>query len=483
MYELETTAGFSVETESFLSEDCFSQIGSSSVASHTHNPNFAENVGLSLETSTFSSQDTMIPNIDASSLIEPTPYGNDSIVNSNLVDEVNRLGSNQLAIPFDQSKSDTSLNFNHQNYHHQLQNQPHPYPVTSDLNHCNFLYSLPSSSSISSLVNSATQKNNFELQMDHSGSGHPTLGLLESKNVSSSVLLQDPFSGANREWFQSVSVGNDILMMFGGDDDDDKEGGSGVISYLDAGRGREFGDSNNDFLKFSHDLAPNGRSKGIGRGAKRVRQVTIEKKRRVDFTSKFDALKELIPNPTKNDRASLLCGAIEYIQELRRSVHDLTLLVNKKRSLGRERTKRHKIEDDEEEEPLGDMESCNNNLKPVISEADLHHHHQLLPINRCMIRSTSWLQKKSEDTEVDVRIVENDVTIKLVQRKNTNCLLYASKALDELELDLQHVAGGHIGDFCSFLFNSKIYEGSSVCASVIANKLIEVMESSLKECH
>ncbi|XP_028787967.1 transcription factor bHLH10 [Neltuma alba] len=463
MYE-EATAGFSAGTDSLLSEDCFSQIASSSIASHIHNPSFPENVGLSMESLAFASQDAMI---------------------SNLMEEVTHHDSNQLVISLDQSKWDPDVNFHHQN-HHQLQHQLPPYPLTADLHHCNLHCSLPSSSSTSSFVNStslislgnpATLKN-FELQINPSG--HPTLGL-ENTSVSS-LLLQDPFlqmnlpagCPANREWFQSLPARNDLLM-FGGEDD--KEG-SGVVSYLNAGRGRESGDSNNDFLKFSHDLAPNSRSKGGGggTGGKRVRQVTIEKKRRVDFTSKFDALRELIPNPTKNDRASLLCGAIEYIQELRRSVHNLTLLVNKKRSsCGKERIKRQKVEEEEEEqeeEALGDLESCN--LKPL-SEPD--HHQRLLPINRCIIKS-AWLQKKSEDTEVDVRIVDDDVTIKLVQRKNANCLLYASKALDELELDLQHVAGGHIGDFCSFLFNSKIYEGSSVCASAIANKLIEVMEAS-----
>lgn len=165
---------------------------------------------------------------------------------------------------------------------------------------------------------------------------------------------------------------------------------------------------------------------------------------------------------TKNDRASVICGAIEYIQELHRSVHNLTLLVNKKRSCGKERNKRDKAEEEEEGEggeALGDLESCN--LKPLNSEES--DHHQLhLPINRCMNRNTC-LQKKSEDTEVDVRIVEDSVTIKLVQRKNTDCLLYASKALGELELDLQHVAGGHIGEFCCFLFNSKV---SDECVSM-----------------
>ncbi|MED6149808.1 hypothetical protein PIB30_066150 [Stylosanthes scabra] len=141
---------------------------------------------------------------------------------------------------------------------------------------------------------------------------------------------------------------------------------------------------------------------------------------------------EPLNETNKNDRASVVGDAIDYIKELLRTVNELKSLVEKK--------------------------------------------------SESLIRS-SWIQRKSKDSEVDVRIIDNEVTIKIVQRKrinDNNCILvYVPKVLDELKLDLQHVGGGHIGDFCSFLFNSKICEGSSVYASAIANKLIEVMDRSL----
>ncbi|RYR61379.1 hypothetical protein Ahy_A04g018548 isoform C [Arachis hypogaea] len=83
----------------------------------------------------------------------------------------------------------------------------------------------------------------------------------------------------------------------------------------------------------------------------------------------------------------------------------------------------------------------------------------------------------STNEEVDVRIVDDDVTIKLFQRKKINCLLSVAKFLDELQLELHHVAGGHVGKYYSFLFNSKIIEGSSVYASAIANSVIYVMDT------
>lgn len=69
---------------------------------------------------------------------------------------------------------------------------------------------------------------------------------------------------------------------------------------------------------------------------------------------------------------------------------------------------------------------------------------------------SSWIQRKWKDSEVDVRIVDDDVTIKLVQRKKINCLLSVSRTLDELQLDLRHVAGGEVGDYYSYLFNTKV---------------------------
>nr|KYP52779.1 Transcription factor bHLH89 [Cajanus cajan] len=222
--------------------------------------------------------------------------------------------------------------------------------------------------------------------------------------------------------------------------------GSGVGFHQDFGN------------EFTQDVSYVGKK----RGGKRTKLFTstTERQRRVDLSSKFDALKELIPNPSKSDRASVVGDAIDYIRELLRTVNELKLLAEKKRH-EKQRVMmmmRHRVETEGESklEAVGDPDDGS------YSES---------------LRS-SWIQRKSKDTEVDVRIVDNEVTIKLVQRKKVDCLVHVSHALDELNLDLQHVAGGHIGDFCSYLFNTKICEGSSVYASAIANKVIEVMDAS-----
>ncbi|RVW29743.1 Transcription factor bHLH89 [Vitis vinifera] len=144
-----------------------------------------------------------------------------------------------------------------------------------------------------------------------------------------------------------------------------------------------------------------------GKGTK---SFATEKQRREHLNDKYNALRSLVPNPTKSDRASVVGDAIEYIRELLRTVNELKLLV-RKRDVG----------------------------------------------------------------ERGVRGTRQRMSPQAIEKK-INCLLFVSKILDELQLDLHHVAGGHVGDYYSFLFNTKIYEGSSVYASAIANKLIEVVD-------
>lgn len=76
--------------------------------------------------------------------------------------------------------------------------------------------------------------------------------------------------------------------------------------------------------------------------------------------------------------------------------------------------------------------------------------------NSTSTTKSSWLQCKSKNVEVDVRIIDDEVTIKLVQQKRINCLLVVSQVFDELNLDVQHVAGGLIGGYYSYLFNNKV---------------------------
>ncbi|CAA6669559.1 unnamed protein product [Spirodela intermedia] len=202
------------------------------------------------------------------------------------------------------------------------------------------------------------------------------------------------------------------------------------------------------------DFRKEGRGKGKG-------SFPTEKQRRAQINEKYDILKLLVPNPTKADRASVVSDTIDYINELKRTIEELTILVeNKKHG----RSKRRKTED-AAAAAAADMES--SSLRPLAADVDLPFAGSL---------RSSWLQRRSKETFVDVRIVDDEVNVKVTRRKKPNCLLLASRAIDDLRLDLLHASGGHIGDCYVFMFNTKISEGSSVYASAVAKKLLEAMD-------
>ncbi|XP_062183935.1 transcription factor TIP2-like [Phragmites australis] len=188
-----------------------------------------------------------------------------------------------------------------------------------------------------------------------------------------------------------------------------------------------------------------------------------EKQRRLRLTEKYTALMLLIPNRTKDDRATVISDAIEYIQELGRTVEELTLLVDKKR-------RRRELQGDV-------VDTAPAAVVAVGAKAESSEGEVAPPpaVQRQPIRST-YIQRKSKDTFVDVRIVEEEVNIKLTKRRRDGCLAAASRALDDLRLDLVHLSGGKIGDCQIYMFNTKIHPGSSVFASAVASRLIEVVD-------
>ncbi|KAB1214403.1 Transcription factor bHLH10 [Morella rubra] len=381
---------------------------------------------------------------------------NHSLNNSCSVHEMQEIDHfNHLHPHQDQQLQQIDSHNGHQSFDYSsLQNSPYT-PAPDLLN----LFHLPRYSASPSLTNSSSSFSNPSQKTANLQNPHALLGdaPTAADSASGASILYDPLFHLNlhpqppliKELFESLPDGympgswNGSLFCPAGDE---REGSGSVYQDGDL---KQF---ENGVLEFTGDMACIAKSRDGETKA-------TERQRRQQLNGMFKALGSLVPNPTKPDKASVVADAIEYIKELTRTVNELKLLVEKKRC-GRETRKRPRMEADD---AVNDVESCNMKR---LGDTD----HSFNGSLRC-----SWLQRKSKDTEVDVRIIHDEVTIKLVQRKN-NFLVYVSKALDELQLDLHHVAGGHIGDFYSFLINSKICEGSSVYASSIADKLIEVVD-------
>ncbi|XP_062222315.1 transcription factor EAT1-like [Phragmites australis] len=214
-----------------------------------------------------------------------------------------------------------------------------------------------------------------------------------------------------------------------------------------------------DGRQFESPILGSRRQKGgFGKGKGKANFAT-ERERREQLNVKYGALRSLFPNPTKNDRASIVGDAIEYINELNRTVKELKILVEKKNST--DRRKMIKLDD----EAADDGES--SSMQPVRDD-------QNNQMNGA-IRS-SWVQRRSKECDVDVRIVDDEINIKFTEKKRANSLVCAAKVLEEFHLELIHVVGGIIGDHHIFMFNTKIPKGSSVYACAVAKKLLEAVE-------
>ncbi|ESQ51706.1 hypothetical protein EUTSA_v10017908mg [Eutrema salsugineum] len=208
-----------------------------------------------------------------------------------------------------------------------------------------------------------------------------------------------------------------------------------------------------------------------GRGKQSYKSFTTEREKGSHLIERFHALKMLIPSPSKGDRVSILQNGIDYIIELRRLVSELKYLVERKRCSGRH-INNNALDNNN-----------NNNSNDHLNDDDGNENMEKKPesdvIDQCSSHNSlrcSWLQRKSEVTEVDVMILDDEATIKVVQKKKINCLLVVSKVLDQLHLDLLYVAGGQIGEHYSFLLKTKIHEGSTISASAIANRVIEAVD-------
>ncbi|XP_031482495.1 transcription factor bHLH91-like [Nymphaea colorata] len=275
-------------------------------------------------------------------------------------------------------------------------------------------------------------------------------------------LLRDLFQSLPQNYHLPNSQSGPYLGL-----DEKDTGGSGMLQEGDIGGCRQYG---NSVLDFRREMC--GMGKGEARGN---HHFATEKQRRESLNEKYKALRSLVPNPTKTDRASVVGDAIDYIKELLRTVEELKILVEKKRQAGgRQKRQKH----GEEDPAATEVEVSTQNKPPHGMDAAAAVRAEREQTFSGSLRS-SWLQRTSkEGTWVDVRIVDDEVTIKLTQRKKKNCLLFVSKILEDLQLEILHANGANFGDHNIFLFNTKICEGSCVYASAIANKLIEGVDRS-----
>ncbi|CAM8877845.1 unnamed protein product [Rhodiola kirilowii] len=151
-----------------------------------------------------------------------------------------------------------------------------------------------------------------------------------------------------------------------------------------------------------------------------LNHVEAERQRREKLNQKFYALRAVVPNVSKMDKASLLGDAIAYINELR--------------------NKLQATEADKE----GLMSECESLKKELISKDSSSRYSNGL--DRKDFSQLNQQVNKLLDLDVDVKIIGWDAMIRVQSNKKNHPAARLMAALKELDLEVHHVSVSVVND-------------------------------------
>ncbi|KAK9006184.1 hypothetical protein V6N11_035229 [Hibiscus sabdariffa] len=134
-----------------------------------------------------------------------------------------------------------------------------------------------------------------------------------------------------------------------------------------------------------------------------LNHVEAERQRREKLNQRFYALRAVVPNVSKMDKASLLGDAISYINELRRKLQDA---------------------DSEKEELHKQLEETKKELPSKDQGHTMYNH----------------IDYKLAELDIDVKIIGSDAMIRIQSNKKNHPAAKLMSALEELDLDVQHAS-------------------------------------------
>ncbi|TYH40951.1 hypothetical protein ES332_D12G283100v1 [Gossypium tomentosum] len=185
------------------------------------------------------------------------------------------------------------------------------------------------------------------------------------------------------------------------------------------GLGRSSSESDGDFASADTEFNAGGRSKKRGRKPGNGKEsptnhVEAERQRRERLNHRFYALRSVVPNVSKMDKASLLSDAVAYIKELRSKIDKLEaqLLVQSEKS---------KLN------PINVFE--NQTTKSAFD-------------NTMKQSSTYW----PKTVEVDVKIVGSEAMIRVRSPDIDHPAARLMDALRDLELPVHHASVSNVND-------------------------------------
>ncbi|KAK8520740.1 hypothetical protein V6N12_004668 [Hibiscus sabdariffa] len=280
----------------------------------------------------------------------------------------------------------------------------------------------PSSSSLTETPSSIHVGNHHQQQQqDHqrgqSFSDYGFDGINSSRNGNSSN-LQKPESDEVLNFGESKRIRSGNGNLFSGDS-------SGVVLASSSGlvkSSRGAGDSDNSDIEASvvkepecsRALEPEKKPRKRGRKPANGREeplnhVEAERQRREKLNQRFYALRAVVPNVSKMDKASLLGDAISYINELNTKVQNA---------------------DSEKYELKKQLETMKKELANKDSPPPMSNH----------------IGSKLIELEIDVKIIGLDAMIRIQCKRKNHPAARVMTALKELDLHVQHASVTVVND-------------------------------------
>ncbi|KAL1535629.1 transcription factor MYC1-like [Salvia divinorum] len=215
-----------------------------------------------------------------------------------------------------------------------------------------------------------------------------------------------------------------------------------LMSYLDSPE-----QSDSDFFLGAEPAAPpkkkRGRKPNQGREAP-MNHVEAERQRREKLNHRFYALRSVVPNVSRMDKASLLSDAVSYIKELRAKVDDL------------------------EQAAAQQQQQPSRNNKAVKTEtADNHSTTTTATVDQVVLSSSA--------VEVEVKIVGGDGMIRVQSDKSNYPAARLMNAIRELELPLHHASMSCVNELMLQDVVVRVPEGLR-CEKALRNAILARLE-------
>lgn len=223
-----------------------------------------------------------------------------------------------------------------------------------------------------------------------------------------------------------------------------------IFSYLES----EHSDSDCQFfleaavLETKRAPKKRGRKPNLGRDAP-LNHVEAERQRREKLNHRFYALRSVVPNVSRMDKASLLSDAVSYIKELKSKVEELE---QQQQQVANSNSNPHN--------------NSNNNKKKVKTEISSDNQSSLTTAT-----GDDQAASSSMEVEVEVKIVGDDGMIRVQSDKANYPAARLMNAIRELELPLHHASMSCVNDLMLQDLVVRVPQGLR-CETALKNALL-----------